>query len=436
MSLKSFIIASIFIHVVGAVLIYFYYNPIQFEPRLVEDKKQEEMIDETETQNEAESQTQLKSQTTYPPSQNLRKKRVKPKVLSSRIKKTLKPSKSKNKIKSHNKDLTEKELSQQDSFRKQEPDLEVQSDPKGQFDLRDKDLIEKEGMEPEELREEVQSAPKAQFDLRDKDLIEKEGMEPEELREEVQSAPEGQLDLRDKDLIEKEEMEPEELKEEVQSASEGQLNLSDKDLIEKEEMEPEELRGEELVDRKEDQQEASGEKENKLQEEQEDSSIEEVMETGLEIKDQDELEEADKEEIENKPLEKQKLSENINSQNTENQKKDSQNSLQPAPSKKEIDFYQLKQKPGNPSLSYPDFARRAGMQGRLVVQFFVDENGFVDQIQLKRSSGHSKLDNFVLRLISLYQFKTKKVWAKFDQTFKLEGEEKDFSRLNQRTRRE
>ncbi|MCY4321587.1 MAG: TonB family protein, partial [Bdellovibrionaceae bacterium] len=95
-------------------------------------------------------------------------------------------------------------------------------------------------------------------------------------------------------------------------------------------------------------------------------------------------------------------------------------------------FSSLKQKLGNPSLSYPDFAREREMQGLISLLFFVDENGLVDKIQLEKSSGYSELDNFVLRVLSQYRFlENQSGWVRYEQNFILEGEEKQYLRLRQ-----
>ena len=96
------------------------------------------------------------------------------------------------------------------------------------------------------------------------------------------------------------------------------------------------------------------------------------------------------------------------------------------------DFSFLKQKPGNPPLSYPGFARKLKMQGTVKLLFFVDERGLVDKIQLESSSGHGELDNYVLRVLARYQFLEKQEgWVRYDQDFVLEGEEREYLRLRQ-----
>ena len=87
-------------------------------------------------------------------------------------------------------------------------------------------------------------------------------------------------------------------------------------------------------------------------------------------------------------------------------------------------FHSLKQKMGNPSLTYPDFARRAGMQGTVSILFFVNQQGLVDKIQLESSSGHSNLDNFVIRTLARYEFLTnQETWVRYKMPFILKGEE-------------
>ena len=87
-------------------------------------------------------------------------------------------------------------------------------------------------------------------------------------------------------------------------------------------------------------------------------------------------------------------------------------------------FQSLKQKMGNPSLFYPDFARKAGMQGTVSILFFVTQQGLVDKIQLESSSGHSELDNFVIRTLARYEFLPgQESWVRHQVPFVLEGEE-------------
>ncbi len=54
-------------------------------------------------------------------------------------------------------------------------------------------------------------------------------------------------------------------------------------------------------------------------------------------------------------------------------------------------------------VSYPDFARRAGIEGRVVVQFVVDEEGNVTDPQVL-SSPHDSLSEEAIRAVSQMQF--------------------------------
>ena len=123
----------------------------------------------------------------------------------------------------------------------------------------------------------------------------------------------------------------------------------------------------------------------------------------------------EKSELSQNPQEKQGLKENKHHQ------------------KKEVrDFSILKQRPENPPLSYPDFARKLNMEGTVILLFFVDERGLVEKMQMEKSSGHLELDNFVLRALARYQFlENQSGWVRFKKTFILKGEEKEYLRLRQ-----
>ena len=99
------------------------------------------------------------------------------------------------------------------------------------------------------------------------------------------------------------------------------------------------------------------------------------------------------------------------------------------------DFSDLKQKPGKPPLSYPDFARRLNMQGTVSLLFFVDERGLVEKMQLETSSGYADLDNFVIRVLARYQFlENQSAWVRHKKTFVLEGEKQEYLRLRRENR--
>lgn len=96
-------------------------------------------------------------------------------------------------------------------------------------------------------------------------------------------------------------------------------------------------------------------------------------------------------------------------------------------------FLDLKQKRGNPKLNYPKEAREKQLQGSVAIVYFVSSEGLVDKIQLKQSSGHSLLDNFVLRTVARYEFLPRQEgWVQHTVDFVLDGEEKQILKLRDR----
>jgi len=55
-------------------------------------------------------------------------------------------------------------------------------------------------------------------------------------------------------------------------------------------------------------------------------------------------------------------------------------------------------------LQYPDMERRAGIEGRVIVQFVVDEEGNVQNLQVVRSGGSAGLDDAALTAIRQMSF--------------------------------
>lgn len=53
---------------------------------------------------------------------------------------------------------------------------------------------------------------------------------------------------------------------------------------------------------------------------------------------------------------------------------------------------------------YPDMLREAGVGGRVLVWFFIDENGRVRKYQVKESSGHDALDQAALKVADVMEF--------------------------------
>ena len=93
-------------------------------------------------------------------------------------------------------------------------------------------------------------------------------------------------------------------------------------------------------------------------------------------------------------------------------------------------FLNLKQKPGNPALSYPLKARRIKAQGSLSLIFYVTAEGLVEKIQIESSSGHRDLDNSVMRTFARYQFLPQQEgWVRHKVNFILKGENVEFLKL-------
>ncbi len=67
-------------------------------------------------------------------------------------------------------------------------------------------------------------------------------------------------------------------------------------------------------------------------------------------------------------------------------------------------YKQLRQIEGNPLPVYPKEALKKKWEGRVDLFYYVNPAGFVEKIQLQRSSGHSVLDNSALRALSRYRY--------------------------------
>jgi periplasmic protein TonB len=75
---------------------------------------------------------------------------------------------------------------------------------------------------------------------------------------------------------------------------------------------------------------------------------------------------------------------------------------------------------------YPPILRDAGIGGRVVVWFFIDEEGRVQDFRISTSSGHSALDDAAIKVASVYRFtpalnrdQKVKVWVQFPITFEV-----------------
>ena len=77
---------------------------------------------------------------------------------------------------------------------------------------------------------------------------------------------------------------------------------------------------------------------------------------------------------------------------------------------------------GNPEWSYPQTARQNKKEGSVFLQYFVDDTGFVDRIQLLKSSGYSILDNEALRVMARQRYQPgQSGWYKHQVDFKLKN---------------
>jgi protein TonB len=75
---------------------------------------------------------------------------------------------------------------------------------------------------------------------------------------------------------------------------------------------------------------------------------------------------------------------------------------------------------------YPPLLRDAGIGGRAVVFFFIDEEGAVQDFRISESSGHQALDDAALAVADVYRFsaalnrdKKVPVWVQFPITFQV-----------------
>jgi protein TonB len=75
---------------------------------------------------------------------------------------------------------------------------------------------------------------------------------------------------------------------------------------------------------------------------------------------------------------------------------------------------------------YPALLRDAGIGGTVLVFFFIDEEGRVQDVRVNESSGHQALDDAALAVADIYQFsaalnrdKKVPVWVSFPITFQV-----------------
>ena len=76
--------------------------------------------------------------------------------------------------------------------------------------------------------------------------------------------------------------------------------------------------------------------------------------------------------------------------------------------------------------AYPPLLRDAGIGGTILVYFFIDADGDVEDVRINESSGHPALDDAALRVADVYRFTPARnrdelvpVWVSFPITFQV-----------------
>lgn len=96
-------------------------------------------------------------------------------------------------------------------------------------------------------------------------------------------------------------------------------------------------------------------------------------------------------------------------------------------------FFDLKQRSGNPPLTYPLRARKMKAQGSVVLIFYVTPEGLVEKIQIESFKGHRELANSVMRTLARYKFLPQQQgWVRHTVNFILDGEKVEFLKLRQK----
>ena len=82
----------------------------------------------------------------------------------------------------------------------------------------------------------------------------------------------------------------------------------------------------------------------------------------------------------------------------------------------------------NPPPSYPVVSRRAGEQGRVVLRVLVNPGGRADDVEIRNSSGHARLDEAAREAVRRWRFVPAKrgnepvpAWVLIPISFRLEG---------------
>jgi protein TonB len=82
----------------------------------------------------------------------------------------------------------------------------------------------------------------------------------------------------------------------------------------------------------------------------------------------------------------------------------------------------------NPAPVYPRLARRMGEQGRVILRVLVNAGGSADEVQLRTSSGHARLDDAARETVRAWKFVPAKrggqavpAWVLIPISFRIEG---------------
>jgi periplasmic protein TonB len=82
----------------------------------------------------------------------------------------------------------------------------------------------------------------------------------------------------------------------------------------------------------------------------------------------------------------------------------------------------------NPAPAYPSLSRRAGEQGRVVLRVLVSPSGKADEVEIRTSSGHHRLDESARDTVRRWRFIPAKrgdepvqAWVLIPISFRLEG---------------
>lgn len=82
----------------------------------------------------------------------------------------------------------------------------------------------------------------------------------------------------------------------------------------------------------------------------------------------------------------------------------------------------------NPAPAYPPLSRRGGEQGRVVLRVLVSPSGTAEEVQIRNSSGHARLDQAARETVLRWRFVPAKrgaepvpAWVLIPISFRLEG---------------